>query len=278
MVASIAGATLDAKARTSSDKPAAFGRGEASVQKRVLIEVCVDSVESAIAAQEGGADRVELCDNLIEGGTTPSAGAIALARRSLGIKLQVMIRPRGGDFCYSDLELAIMEHDIRVARELGADGVVFGLLTPDGDVDVPHTRALLELARPLSVTFHRAFDVARDPFEALERLIELGVDRVLTTGQEASVLEGMDLVIELVKRAGERICIMPGSGAERQMGKLVAATGAREFHVVGTRTLESPMRFRNERVYMGGVLRPPEFSRQSTDPEAIRRVRMGAEG
>jgi copper homeostasis protein len=248
------------------------------VEKSVLIEVCVDSVESAVAAQEGGADRVELCDNLIEGGTTPSAGAIAVARRSLDIKLQVMIRPRGGDFCYSDLELAIMEHDIRVAKELGADGVVFGLLTPDGDVDVPRTRALLELARPLSVTFHRAFDVARDPFEALERLIELGVDRVLTTGQEASVLEGMDLVVELVKRAGERICIMPGSGAERQMGKLVAATGAREFHVVGTRTLESPMRFRNERVYMGGVLRPPEFSRQSTDPEAIRRVRMGAEG
>ncbi len=244
---------------------------------KVVIEVCVDTVESAMAAEQGGADRVELCDNLMEGGTTPSAGAIALARRSLGIKLHVMIRPRGGDFCYSDLELAIMEHDIRVARELGADGVVFGLLTPEGDVDMARTRALIELSRPLGVTFHRAFDVARDPFAALEALIELGVDRVLTTGQEASVLEGIDLVADLVRRAGDRIIIMPGSGAERQMGKLVAATGAREFHVVGNRTLESPMRFRSGHVFMGGTLRPPEYSRQSTDPAAISRIRAGAE-
>lgn len=247
------------------------------MENKILIEVCVDSVESAIAAQEGGADRVELCDNLMEGGTTPSAGAIAVARRSLAIKLHVIIRPRGGDFCYSDVELAIMEHDIRVAKELGADGVVIGLLTPDGDVDAPRTRALVELARPLSVTFHRAFDVARDPFAALETLVELGVDRVLTTGQEASVIEGLDLVVELVRRAGDRISIMPGSGAERRMDKLVSATGAREFHVVGTRTVESPMRFRNERVFMGGTLRPPEYARQTTDPEAIRRIRAGAQ-
>jgi copper homeostasis protein len=250
---------------------------ELFVEKKVLIEVCVDSVESALAAQEGGADRVELCDNLMEGGTTPSAGSIATARRLLGIKLHVIIRPRGGDFCYSDVEMAIMEHDIRVAKELGADGVVIGLLTPDGDVDVPRTRALVELARPLSVTFHRAFDVAREPFEALERLVELGVDRVLTTGQEPSVLEGLDLVVELVRRAGDRITIMPGSGAEHRMARLVTATGAREFHVVGTRAVESPMRFRNERVFMGGTLRPPEYSRQSTDPAAIRRIRAGAE-
>lgn len=245
---------------------------------RVLIEVCVDSVESAIAAEQGGADRVELCDNLIEGGTTPSAGAIALARRSLGIKLHVMIRPRGGDFCYSDVELAIMEHDIKVARELGADGVVFGILTPDGDIDVERTRALLALARPLSVTFHRAFDVARDPYAALATLIDLGVDRLLTTGQEPTVLEGVDLVAELVRRAGDRLIVMPGSGAERQMGKLIAATGAREFHVVGTRTIESPMRFRSDRVFMGGSLRPPEYARQSTDPDAIRRIRAGSQG
>lgn len=244
--------------------------------EKILIEVCVDSVESALAAEQGGADRVELCDNLMEGGTTPSAGAIAIARERLAIKLQVMIRPRGGDFCYSEVELAIMRHDIGVARQLGADGVVFGLLTPDGDVDAPNTRALVELARPLSVTFHRAFDVARDPLAALDTLIELGVDRVLTTGQEPTVIEGIELVAELVRRAGDRIIVMPGSGAERRMATLVAATGAREFHVVGTRTVESPMRHRNERVFMGGVLRPPEYTRQTTDPDAIRRIRAGA--
>jgi len=239
----------------------------------ILIEVCVDSVESAVAAEQGGADRVELCDNLLEGGTTPSAGAIAVARRTLGIKLHVMIRPRGGDFCYSAIELEMMRHDIQVAKELGADGVVFGLLTPEGDVDIAPTRELLALARPLSVTFHRAFDVARDPYAALDSLIALGVDRVLTTGQEPSVLEGMELVADLVRYAQGRIIVMPGSGAERRMGQLVRATGANEFHVVATRSVESSMRFRNERVFMGGTLRPPEYTRQLTDPEALRRLR-----
>ncbi len=240
---------------------------------KIVIEVCVDSVESAVAAEQGGADRVELCDNLLEGGTTPSAGAIAVARRTLGIALHVMIRPRGGDFCYSAIELEMMRHDIKVAKELGADGVVFGILTPEGDIAEDQTRELLALARPMSVTFHRAFDVARDPYAALDSLIALGVDRILTTGQEPSVLEGMELVADLVRHAQGRIIVMPGSGAERRMGQLVRATGANEFHVVATRSVESPMRFRNDRVFMGGTLRPPEYTRQLTDPEAIRRLR-----
>ncbi|MBX0328264.1 copper homeostasis protein CutC [Oscillochloris sp. ZM17-4] len=246
------------------------------MSKDVLIEVCIDSVESAIASEQGGADRVELCDNLMEGGTTPSAGAIAEARARIGIALSVMIRPRGGDFCYSEVDLAIMRRDIEVAKQLGADCLVFGMLTPDGDIDVPLTRELIALARPLPVTFHRAFDVARDPYQALEDLIAVGADRVLTTGQEASVIEGLDLVAELVRRAAGRIIVMPGGASERQIGRVRAATGAMEFHVLSTRTVESAMRFRNERVFMGGTLRPPEYERQVIDPAAIRRIRAGA--
>ncbi|HEU5101542.1 MAG TPA: copper homeostasis protein CutC [Roseiflexaceae bacterium] len=244
---------------------------------KLTIEVCVDSVESAIAAERGGADRVELCDNLLEGGTTPSAGAIAIARERLGIKLQVIIRPRGGDFCYSDVEFAVMRHDVALAKQLGADGVVIGILTSDGEIDVARTRELIELARPLSVTFHRAFDMSRDPYRALEQLIELGVDRILTSGQEPSVIEGLDLIAELVQLAGDRVIIMPGGGTERNIKKVVARSGVREVHVTGTTSLESPMRFRNQRVFMGGELRPPEYSRLTTDPERIRQLRADSE-
>jgi copper homeostasis protein len=240
---------------------------------QLMIEVCVDSVESALAAAEGGADRVELCDNLLEGGTTPSAGTIAVARQKLGIKVQVMIRPRGGDFCYSDIEFAIMQRDIVLAKQLRADGVVIGILTPDGTVDRERTRALVDLARPLTVTFHRAFDVTRDPFEALEDLIALGVDRILTSGQEPSAIEGLDLITELVQRAGDRIIIMPGGGADRNVPKIIATSGAREIHVTGNRLVASAMRYRNERVFMGGALRPAEYERTVTDAEKIRRLR-----
>lgn len=155
------------------------------MSRSVRVEVCVDSVEGAIAAEEGGADRVELCAALLEGGTTPSAATIAIARRHLHIDLNVIIRPRGGDFLHSDLELEIMREDIETAKRLEANGVVLGLLTEHGSVDVERTRLLIEAARPLSVTFHRAFDMARDPFAALEELVKLGIDRVLTSGQKA---------------------------------------------------------------------------------------------
>jgi copper homeostasis protein len=245
---------------------------------KLIIEVCVDSVESAIAAERGGADRVELCDNLLEGGTTPSAGAIAVAREHLGLKLHVIIRPRGGDFCYSQVEFAVMQHDITLAKQLGADGVVIGILTADGEIDIERTRALIELARPLSVTFHRAFDMARDPYRALEDLIGLGVDRILTSGQEPSVIEGLDLIAELVQLAGDRVIIMPGGGTERNIGKVVARSGVREVHVTGTTTVESAMHFRNQRVFMGGELRPPEYTRLTTDPDRISALRREATG
>lgn len=242
--------------------------------KRITLEMCIDSVESAIAAQQGGADRVELCDNLMEGGTTPSAGTIALARRHIDIGLNVIIRPRGGDFCYSDVEFDVMKYDIETARQLGANGVVIGLLTPDGAVDVERSRVLIDLARPLSVTFHRAFDVSRDPFEALESLIALGVDRVLTTGQEGTLLEGLDLVADLVRRAGDRIIIMGGGVTERTAARIVAQTGLTELHTLYTVSVDSAMRFRNPRAYMGGELRPPEFSRMVTSADRVRALRQ----
>ena len=146
-----------------------------NADQTITLEICVDSVEGALAAEAGGAQRVELCDNLLEGGTTPSAGMIALTRQQIHIGLQVIIRPRGGDFCYSDLEFAVMQYDVNQAKQLGADGVVIGLLNPDGTVDKARTAALIDLARPLNVTFHRAFDMAVDPHQALEELIDLGV-------------------------------------------------------------------------------------------------------
>jgi copper homeostasis protein len=237
---------------------------------RVIFEACVDSVESAIAAQEGGADRVELCANLLEGGTTPSDGTVRLTRERLHIAMNVIIRPRGGDFCYSDDEFRVMAWDVARAKELGADGVVIGILNPDGTVDAERTAALIEIARPMSVTFHRAFDMARDPFEALETLIRLGIDRILTSGQEASALEGLDLLAELVRAAGNRVIIMPGGGInERNVAKILAGCGAREVHASLRSTREGGMQYRNTRCYMGGVLRPPEFTVALTNPERV---------
>jgi len=236
-----------------------------------LIEVCLDSTDSAVAAQAGGAARVELCDNLLEGGTTPSAGMIVATRRAIDIGLHVMIRPRGGDFCYGPSEVEAMLHDIGVSRESGADGVVFGALLPDGRIDEEVTSRLLDAARPLSVTFHRAFDMSHDPLEALAALKRIGVDRLLSSGQEAHVLEGLDLLSQLVERAGEDLIVMPGCGVTpRNARRVVEATGASEIHVVGTEATESPMRHRNARCFMGTELRSPEYRRPVTTDRAIR--------
>jgi copper homeostasis protein len=237
------------------------------------VEICVDSATGAFTAERGGADRVELCDNLLEGGTTPSAGCIRVARRRLRIGLQVIIRPRGGDFLYSEDELEVMREDIRMAKDLGADGVVLGCLTAEGDIDRGRTEELIRLARPLNVTFHRAFDMCRDPSKGLEDLIALGADRVLTSGQEASCLEGLELLTALQKQAAGRIIVMPGGGLTAQnIKKIVLATGVNEVHLSARRTVESSMNFRNSRVYMGGTLRPPEFSWKTADEASIRTI------
>lgn len=244
--------------------------------RSILLEVCVDSVESALAAQVGEADRVEICDNLLEGGTTPSAGTIELARERLAIGLQVIIRPRGGDFCYSDTELEVMRRDIVRARSIGADGVVIGILTPDGTVDVEHTAGLIALARPLNVTFHRAFDMVRDPLQALDDLIALGVDRVLTSGQAPSALAGLPLIAALVRHAGDRIVIMPGGGVAHDLAAILGGCDVRELHMSARSPVDSIMRWRNDRVHMGGT-QQSEYTRLVTDSRRIRELRRIAD-
>ncbi len=244
------------------------------MSERILLEICVDSVESVLNAQAGGADRVELCSALFEGGLTPSAGLLEVARERAKLTIAAMIRPRGGDFYYTDNEFAVMECDIVLAKELRADMIVLGLLQPDGAIDVARTAKLVELARPLPVTFHRAFDMARDPFEALELLVGLGVERVLTSGQERSAVEGMDLIAELVRRAGDRIIVVPGGGiTERNLAKVLQHTGAREIHGSASGSKDSPMTFRNPRVVMGGQVGPPEFAQKVATEARVRAFR-----
>ena len=232
---------------------------------KLKIEVCLESVEDAVAAQQGGADRVELCANLLEGGTTPSAGMIARTRQHIDIGLQVIVRPRGGDFLYSEAEFEVMQHDVKTAKKLGADGVVIGLLLPDGNIDLMRTRLLVESARPMSVTFHRAFDMCRDPHVAIQQLIQIGIDRLLTSGQEAHVLEGLDLIRQLAEEFGDRIILMPGCGITvRNVSRILEGCPVREIHVVANAVLESHMRHRNRNCFMGTELRTPEYHRQVT--------------
>lgn len=207
----------------------------------VLVEACVDSVDSAIAAERGGAHRVELCDALHDAGTTPSAGMIAAVKARVRVPVFVIIRPRGGGFVYSPTELDVMGRDIDVARRLGADGFVVGALRADGGVDATCTRALVAAAAGRSVTFHRAFDVARDRAEALETLVECGVERVLTSGGAATALEGADAISALVAQAAGRLRVMAGGGIrEVQVRELVRRSGVREIHVRGTRLHRTP--------------------------------------
>ena len=236
-----------------------------------ILEICIDSVASAIAAEQGGAARVELCQNLFEGGTTPSVGTVYRTLERVGIKVNAIIRPRGGDFLYSDDEFAVMQHDIVTLKGMGINGVVIGMLNADGTIDVERSSQLIELARPLEVTYHRAFDVTADPFRSLDDIIGLGVKRLLTSGQEPSVLEGVELIAELVRRAGDDIIIMPGAGiTEKNLPRIIRETGAKEFHVTGSASVLSNMEFRNERCFMGKALYPPEFSMKVTDADKIR--------
>jgi copper homeostasis protein len=241
---------------------------------RTFIEVCVDSVESALAAAAGGADRLELCQNLCEGGLTPSAGLLALVRERLKLPIAVMIRPRGADFSYSGSEFEVMRRDLQFAKQAGADMLVLGLLSTDGSVDVARTRELIELARPLPVTFHRAFDMVCDAEAALEDLIGLGVERVLTSGLERTVIEGLDLIVALIKQARGRITVVPGGGInERNLPRILAATGAREFPVSASATQESAMTFRNHRVTMGRTFGPAEYSFTHASEARVRTFR-----
>lgn len=219
---------------------------------RILLEVCIDSVQSALAAQTGGASRVELCDNLLVGGTTPSYGMIKQVRRAVTIGLHVLIRPRGGDFCYSETELAVMLEDIQMAKELGADGIVLGVLRPDGQIDKEAAGTLIAAARPLRITWHRAFDLAKDPQQALADIIELGCEYLLTSGQEQTAIAGKALIARLAQQAAGQIVIMPGGGVnESNIAELRLATGVNEFHSSGRLALPSLMQWQRPNLYMG---------------------------
>lgn len=244
-----------------------------SVEKKRILEVCVDSVESALAARRGGADRLELCSNLLIGGTSPSPALFDEVREAADIRIHVLLRPRFGDFLYSDAEFAVLRREVRLFRERGADGVVIGLLTPDGELDVPRMKILMEEAGDqLSVTLHRAFDVCRDPYAALEEAKELGIQTILTSGQKNTCLEGRTLLKELNERAGA-VTIMAGSGVSAEaIRELGPDTGIRTFHLSGKKTTESAMRFRREGVPMGLPL-ADEYTLWQTDEEKIRKAR-----
>lgn len=240
----------------------------------MLIEACVDSYSSALSAQVGGADRVELCDNLADGGTTQSHGVLELALERLAIPVFPIIRPRGGSFCYSVDEMAVMERDVKHAAELGAPGMVIGALTRSGEVDEKTVHRLQALAEDCVFTFHRAFDVCRDPHQALETLIRLGVQRVLTSGQRATAWEGRALIAELVKQAGNRIVIMAGGDVdEGNAADLVRETGVQEVHVRGTSLVNEPMVFHDHPVPFRRPLPTDETARSMTDPERLLAIR-----
>ncbi len=218
----------------------------------MLIEACVNSALSALEAEKGGAGRVELCENMADGGTTPSAGTIKIAKKLLTIPVFVMIRPRGADFLYSEEEFEIMKTDVLMAKELGADGVVFGILKPDGTIDAERMGELVRLARPMGITCHRAFDMTRDPFEALETLMKLGVDRVLTSGQCDSALIGAPFIRKWIQWVEGKIIIMPGHGIKtHNLEETIRFTGATEFHLNLTRKERSKMEYIREEVRMG---------------------------
>jgi copper homeostasis protein len=220
--------------------------------REIIVEVCVDSLESAIAAERGGAKRVELCSSLLEGGVTPSAGLIATTRQKISIGLHVMIRPRAGDFCYTADEFEVMRRDVLMAKQLGADGVVFGILDEDANVDIERTRAMVDLARPLNTTYHRAFDMSADLLSSLELVVETGIDRILTSGAATSAIEGTATLRNLVEAASARVIIMACGGIDQQnVRSVLEKTLVREIHV-GLRTpIASPMQYRNNAISMG---------------------------
>ena len=239
--------------------------------KKYKFEICTNSVESSMAAEAGGANRVELCAGIPEGGTTPSYGEIVMARKNLNIKVNVIIRPRGGDFFYTPLEIETMIKDIELCRELKVDGVVFGCLNADGSIDMPAMKQLMDAAQGLSVTFHRAFDVCKDPSVALEQIISLGCDRILTSGQEKNAELGIPLLKEINKQADGRIIILAGCGVnEQNIKKIALETGIIEFHFSAREQKQSHMTYRRERVPMGGAVNIDEFSRPVTTVKRVK--------
>jgi copper homeostasis protein len=240
----------------------------------VSLEVCANSAISAIAAQDGGATRVELCDNLSQGGTTPSHGHITVARKQLHIKLYTLIRPRSGDFLYSKNEFDIMLSDIRHSIERGCDGIVTGILNKDGSIDMERNMQMVNMARShgLGATFHRAFDVCADQEKALEDIISLGFERILTSGGKSTAMEGASAIKNLIDKAAGRITIMPGGGInDSNIADLAFYTGATEIHSSARTMVKSQMQFKNDHIMMSNHY-IDEYATDVTDSEVVRRL------
>ena len=238
------------------------------------LEVVVYNIDSALKALEGGADRIEVCAGPGEGGITPSFGTVEVIRQNVTCDVYVMIRPRGGDFHYSRYEFHAMKRDITQYQKISVDGFVLGILNTDGTIDKARCRELIERARPLKVTCHRAFDMTRDPFEALEDCIEVGFERILTSGHRTKAMEGIELLSTLVERAKNRIIVMPGSGInEENIADLSRKTRAAEFHFSATVHRESEMIYRNHLLSGMGSQQNSEYYLRSVDPQIIRRIR-----
>lgn len=243
-------------------------------EKKYIIEIATSDFVTTQSAVEGGADRIELCANLAEGGTTPSFGTIIKCREAFDILLYPIIRPRGGDFLYGDDEFEIMLKDTGLCKQSGCDGVVIGLLLSDGSIDVKRTAKLIETAYPLGVTFHRAFDRCKDPFDAMGQLIQIGCERILTSGQQPSADDGLDLIAQLNKQADDRIIIMPGSGVRKENIKMLAEkTGCSEFHS----SLRGKQKSNMEFIHPAFEKSEESYFNNAIDAEAVRNLRTSLE-
>ncbi len=240
----------------------------------ILLEICCGSIDDAIQAEKGGADRVELCSALFLGGLTPSIGTIQEAKRRLKIPVMAMVRPRGGGFCYTEAEMATMERDAEAAIDSAADGVVFGILRDDGKIDEKQTKRMQQLIGKRQAVFHRAFDVTPDPFKALEQLVDLGITRILTSGQKDTVPEGAELIAKLIERAGKRIEILPGGGGLRpfNMREIIGKTGCRQVHMTAWGVVRDSSTHARPEVTFGGALHPPEDQYEVTDAKLVREI------
>ena len=240
--------------------------------KDYILEICVDSVESAVAAKRGGAVRLELCQDLIVGGTTPGVKLFEAVKRETRLSVHVLIRPRFGDFCYSNFEKSQMKEEVQMFRELGADGIVIGMLSPDGSLDRTGMEQLLEERGSMTVTLHRAFDVCRDPMETLATAKELGIDTILTSGQKDACLEGADLLAGLQKESGGQICIQAGGGITLEHLKLLyQKTGIRAYHMSAKQAVNSRMEYQNSKVHMG-LKEFSEYTLFRTSEETVRQA------
>lgn len=235
------------------------------------VEICCYSVESALIAEKVGAHRIELCDNYLEGGTTPSYAMIKQAIELLTIPINVIIRPRGGDFLYTDLEYEVIKKDLLCVKELNANGVVVGFLNKDGSIDVDKINEIIELAKPMEVTFHRAFDMCKDPTIAVSQLIKAGVKRILTSGQKDKAIEGLDLISTLIKMAGNEIIIMPGSGVNaNNIVELMEKTKAKEYHSSAMSFIVSDMEYFSDSINMGNSKSKDEFTKIIVDAQKVK--------